>query len=115
MKKIRKGQNLILLLNEESIETYHDLMDIAATARYESDLSIHLLMTKENINKDFLDLSTGFAGQMLQALVNYQVKAGLIGTFLDGSDSLKDFIRESNRKGDFRFVDSLDTYLAYLS
>jgi len=52
------------------------------------------------LGPDFLRLSTGVAGLLLQKLVNYRFQIAVLGD-MDAaaatSDALRDFIRESNR------------------
>jgi len=48
----------------------------------------------------FFDLKTRFAGEMLQKLVNYDRRVVILGDIADAvaaSNSLRDFVRESNR------------------
>ncbi len=52
------------------------------------------------LGPDFLRLSTGVAGVVLQKLVNYRFKVAVLGNTAAAvatSDALRDFIRESNR------------------
>ena len=58
---------------------------------------------------DFFRLSTGLAGAILQKFTNYQFKVAIIGDIsahLEKSAPLRDFVRESNRRGDVRFLAS---------
>jgi hypothetical protein len=62
------------------------------------------------LGPDFLRLSTGVAGQVLQKLVNYRFQIAVIGDVsaaTAASDPLRDFVRESNRGKTVWFVDDL--------
>jgi hypothetical protein len=62
------------------------------------------------LGPDFLRLSTGVAGQVLQKLVNYRFRIAVLGETAVAaakSESLRDFIRESNRGTTVWFVDDL--------
>jgi hypothetical protein len=62
------------------------------------------------LGPDFLRLSTGVAGQVLQKLVNYHFQIAVLGDVCAAaarSEPLRDFIRESNRGTTVWFVDDL--------
>ena len=53
------------------------------------------------LGPDFLRLTTGVAGQVLQKLVNYQFQIAVLGDVsaaVATSTPLRDFVRESNRR-----------------
>ncbi len=85
----------VLEIDDDSvaINSTQDLLDII------SDFSIKkIILRKENLNADFFDLKTGFAGEILQKASNYRICLGIIGDFdAVESKSLRDFIYESNR------------------
>ena len=56
---------------------------------------------------DFFWLSTGLAGAILQKFQNYGLRVGIVGDisrFTAESPSLRDFVYESNRRGQVLFV-----------
>jgi hypothetical protein len=58
---------------------------------------------------EFFRLSSGLAGAILQKFTNYHLRVAIVGdisTYLEKSAPLRDFVRESNRRGAVRFVDS---------
>jgi hypothetical protein len=62
------------------------------------------------LGPEFLRLSSGVAGQVLQKLVNYRFQIAIIGDAAQAaaaSGPLRDFIYESNRGGTVWFVDDL--------
>lgn len=57
----------------------------------------------------FYDLRTGVAGDVLQKLVNYQLRLAVVGDIsahLAGSDALRAFVHESNQGTQAWFVNS---------
>jgi len=89
------------------INSTQDLLDIV------SDYSVKkIVLKRENINPDFFDLRTGFAGEILQKASNYKLHIGFIGSFDDiESTSMRDFIYESNRTKQIVFKSSLKEIL----
>ena len=70
------------------------------------------------LGPDFLRLSSGVAGHVLQKLVNYRFQIAVIGDVsaaVAASDPLRDFIRESNRGQTVWFVDDLAALEAKLA
>jgi len=62
------------------------------------------------LGPDFLRLSTGLAGHVLQKLVNYRLHVVVLGDVaaaVAASEPLRDFVRESNRGTTVWFVDDL--------
>jgi hypothetical protein len=62
------------------------------------------------LGPDFLRLSSGVAGQVLQKLVNYQFQIAVLGdvsAVVAASDPLRDFVCESNRGTTVWFVADL--------
>ncbi|THD60982.1 DUF4180 domain-containing protein [Phenylobacterium sp.] len=70
------------------------------------------------LGPDFLKLSSGVAGEVLQKLVNYRVHVAILGDISAAqarSAPLRDFIRESNRGQTVWFVDDLEALAAKLT
>jgi hypothetical protein len=70
------------------------------------------------LGPDFLRLSTGVAGHVLQKLVNYRFRVAILGDLSDAiaaSAPLADFVRESNRGQTVWFVDDLAALEAKLA
>ena len=71
--------------------------------------SDYIILHEYNFRKDFFDLSTRIAGEVLQKLTNYHVKLAIIGDYEKfQSKSFKDFIYESNKIGEHIFVKSIE-------
>jgi hypothetical protein len=75
-----------------------------------------IIIYEKNLNPDFFNLKTRFAGEILQKFSNYNVKLAIVGDFSKyRSKSLKDFIYESNKGKLIFFADNLNTALLKLS
>ena len=62
------------------------------------------------LGPEFLRLSSGVAGEVLQKLVNYRFRVAVVGDVsaaATNSEPLRDFVRESNRGATVWFVDDL--------
>jgi hypothetical protein len=65
----------------------------------------------ERLSEDFFRLRTRLAGEMIQKFVNYGLRVAIVGDLtrqLAESESLSDFVRESNRGAQVWFVADLD-------
>jgi hypothetical protein len=74
-----------------------------------------IVIARVQINPHFYDLSTGFAGELVQKCVNYGLRVAVVGEFQDRSPSFRQFVSESNRGTRFVFVASVDEGRARLS
>lgn len=80
------------------ITTSVDTYDLIGNACYR-DVQV-LAVPVERLAPEFLDLSSGVAGEVLQKAVNYRLKVAVIGDIeqrVAVSAALADFVRESNR------------------
>lgn len=67
------------------------------------------------LHADFFDLKTGLAGEVLQKFTNYRLRVAIVGDFRNySSQSLQDFIYESNKGRQVYFLPSLKEALAAL-
>jgi hypothetical protein len=67
-----------------------------------------IILHQKNITPDFFDLKNGLAGEILQKYSTYRIRLAIIGDFTTfSSQSVKDFIYESNKKKHVIFVDSV--------
>jgi hypothetical protein len=72
----------------------------------------HLILHAHHLSPAFFDLKTCLAGEILQKFVQYGMKITIIGDFSKyQSQSLKDFIYESNKGQQVRFLTSLQEAL----
>jgi hypothetical protein len=75
-----------------------------------------IIIHKENLPELFFDLRSGLAGEILQKVSNYRLRLGVVGDFTGyESESLRDFIYESNKSNKIIFVDTLEDALKRLS
>jgi hypothetical protein len=75
-----------------------------------------IIINENNLNPDFFNLKTRFAGEILQKFSNYNVKLAIVGNFSKySSKSLHDLIYESNKGKLIYFADNAKTALAKLS
>ncbi len=95
------------------IETAEDGMDLLGNLYYQDFDKI--ILHEKNINSAFFDLKTGIAGELLQKFSNYRVRLAIVGNFANNpSQSLRDFIFESNTGRQISFVGSLQEALTKL-
>jgi hypothetical protein len=91
--------------------TAHDLVG----ACYERD-AWNVLFGDGALRPEFFDLSSGFAGEMVQKLANYGIRAGIVVADMSGcSDAFRSFAHESSRSGHARFFRSTADAIAWLS
>lgn len=101
IKTIAAGGRAVAVIESEEafITDVQSALDIMMSARYESGTE-HIAIQKEALAEDFFILSSGLAGEILQKFTNYGVKCAIYGDFSRyTSRPLRDFIRESNRRG----------------
>ena len=89
-----------------------DILDLMG-ACYQDDVT-RALFYESNLDPKFFDLKTGLAGEIMQKLATYRFKV----VFVINPDRIGgrfgEFVRESNKGNQFRFVSSRDEALAYL-
>jgi hypothetical protein len=96
------------------INTAQDALDILANCAYQD--ARRIVMYQENITDSFFDLKTTLAGDILQKFSNYNVKLAIVGDFSKySSQSLRDFIYESNKAGRISFVATKEDAIDALS
>ncbi len=106
---------LIAELISDTIEitTTPEALDIMADCSYNKVYRI--IFHEENITPAFFDLKTGIAGDILQKFSTYRMQLAIVGDFSKyTSQSLKDFIYESNKGRQVIFVNTLEEALERL-
>jgi hypothetical protein len=113
--KDEKSQMIALLTdNEFVIREVQDILDLMGDIV--SNNCSRVIINEKNLHKDFFDLKTRLAGDILQKFSNYRVKLAIIGNFEKyRSKSLQDFISECNRGRSIFFVDDRDMAIRRLS
>lgn len=92
--------------SEKVLVDARSALELAMTVKYETGAE-RIALDKRVVCEDFFILSTGVAGEVLQKLINYHVKAAIYGDYSRyTSKPLRDFLYESNRGKDFFFVAS---------
>jgi hypothetical protein len=75
-----------------------------------------VILEERQLADDFFDLSTGFAGELLQKCANYGLRvAVVVREERDRSSYFREFVRETNRGDRFVFVASVEEALARLA
>jgi hypothetical protein len=72
----------------------------------------------ERLDPEFFTLSSGIAGEFVQKFANYKLRLAVVGDIsgpLERSESLRDFVRESNRGRHVWFVPDADELARRLS
>jgi hypothetical protein len=91
-----------------------DLLDFMAETRFNG--SDRMVIHARSLHPNFFDLKTKVAGEILQKFSNYRMRLAIVGDFSGfKSKSLRDFIRESNRRGIICFAGTLDEALIKMS
>jgi hypothetical protein len=104
--KVEAGGGTIAIVSgsEIVIKDVQSALDLMATVQYEADCD-RIIINKSLLSESFFDLKTRLAGEILQKFINYRVKIAVVGDFsVYSSQSLKDFIYESNKGNDIFFL-----------
>ena len=97
-----------LVSDRMEINRVQDALDLMANADYLGARSI--IMREHHLTPDFFNLSTRFAGEILQKFTNYQVRLAIVGDFSKyKSKNFKDFIYESNKTGRILFLPDIES------
>lgn len=92
-----------------TIASVQDALDHLIGVAFQSAEVVAVPSTR--LDDSFFDLSTGFAGEVLQKCANYRLRLVVIGDIsrhLAASSALPDLVREANRGRDIWFVRDLD-------
>jgi hypothetical protein len=106
IKTTTVGENKIIEIISKEIIIKNEQAIIALIANADSQ---YIILHDYNFEKDFFDLSTKKLGEVLQKFTTYFVNLAIIGDFNKyPSETLKDFIYESNKRGNYLFMSSVD-------
>jgi hypothetical protein len=95
----------------EDTQAFLDLMILCGMHKAHT-----LIVHKDSLHPDFFDLSTKFAGELIQKAVNYQFRLLIIGEYENhSSKSLRDFMREANQGTTVNFFGSVEEALTKIS
>lgn len=103
-----------ILSDNIEVNNTEDALDILGNCSYQG--ADNIILHEKNIIPAFFDLKTTIAGDILQKFSTYQVRLAIVGDFSKySSQSLKDFIYESNKGGRIYFVNTLAEATAKLA
>lgn len=96
------------------IQTAGDGLDVMGNVYYQG--FDRMILHSKNLSPAFFDLKNKMAGEILQKFSNYRMRLVILGDFSEiSSQSLKDFIYESNKGRQVNFINTLQTALKLLS
>lgn len=107
-KMIEANGHILTMIHSDSIllKDEQSALDMTMSISFETG-SNRIALNQEAISEDFYKLSTRLAGTILQKFINYHIKFAIIGDFSSyTSESLQDFIYESNKGNSLFFVSS---------
>ncbi|MDC7126738.1 MAG: DUF4180 domain-containing protein [Spirochaetales bacterium] len=109
MRIINHGRVIVELVTDKIIvNDVSDWSDLIVT----SDQSA-VIIKRHNLNDNFFDLKTKFAGEILQKFSTYNKRLAITGDFSDiKSKSFRDFLYESNNGKQIIFVKDASAALA---
>lgn len=108
--EIGTARVLMLVCEGQRLLSAADLHDLLGEAFF-SGIDL-IALPVEALDSDFLKLSTGIAGSLFQKFVNYSVRCAIVGDVSDAlnvSQSLCDFVHETNRGNSVWFVPDFDS------
>jgi hypothetical protein len=109
--KIYENGIMEIISDDIIIKETNDVVDNIYSLFYINKCSA-IIIKKENISKDFFNLSSGFAGEALQKFSNYNKRMAIIGDYSNIKDkALNDFIYESNKTKQIIFVKAIEEAL----
>ncbi len=99
--------------SKEIIEDIGDFLDFIGNAGYSGVRSV--LINSEHLTEDFFDLKSGVAGEYLQKLSNYALRAAIL---LDESHlehpRFREMVFEANRSGSISYFKDKDAAIQWL-
>lgn len=111
----KNDQSVAIIDASEKIDSAQTMLDLMASAQYMGS-SGSMVVYKESLGEDFIDLKTGFAGDVLQKFSNYRVRLAIVGDYsVYKSKALRDFIYECNKGNLVFFKNSLEEALDALA
>lgn len=103
-----------LVSGETLISSLDDATDLIGNLYYQE--ADKVILHEQALDPAFFDLRNKLAGDILQKFSNYRMRLVIVGDFGKyPGQSLKDFIRESNKGRQVNFVSSLPEAINVLS
>lgn len=101
------GKLYLELSSSEVLTNLQDYIDLLGNALF-NQVEV-IILKQSNLPENFFDLKNRFAGEVLQKFSNYRQSLIVVADLSEiKNQSLKDFIRESNKTGLISFVNSID-------
>ncbi|MER5704983.1 DUF4180 domain-containing protein [Micromonospora sp. NPDC002296] len=97
------------------VTTTQDALDLIGAAFLGAEV---VAVPASRLDEDFFSLGTGFAGEVMQKFVNYQLRLAVLGDIsrhLAASSALRALVHESNRAAHVWFLPDLDALEARLT
>jgi Domain of unknown function (DUF4180) len=111
------GHRLLVVEDEgPALARVQDMLDLIGEAL--SQRASLIVVPVVWLDPAFFRLRSGFAGEIVQKIVNYRLRLAVIGdiaAFTAAGSALADFVRESNRGRSIFFLPDLDALAAKLS
>ena len=112
ISKVRDTSVAVVYSETPVITDGQSALEFAINIGYEYNLS-DIAINKAAVSEDFFDLSTRIAGEVVQKFVNYGYRLAIIGDFSHyASESLRDYIYESNNGNHLFFVSTEEEAIA---
>jgi hypothetical protein len=108
MATVREVSGWRVLVAEESgpvLREARDVLDLIAEGMAADARMIAVPVS--GLDPSFFQLRSGFAGEVLQKLVNYRFKLAILGdisAYTEASTAFRDLVREANRGNDVLFL-----------
>ena len=112
VKTHKVGDRLLaeVISDQVILATVEDALDLIGNMSYQGFVGV--VIYEHNVTPEFFVLKNRLAGDILQKFAQYAMSLTLIGDFgRYASSSLRDFIRESNARGQIRFVSTREDAL----
>lgn len=99
-----------IITDKVILRSTEDGLDLLGNLYYQGFDKI--IIHEKNITPEFFDLRTKIAGEILQKFAQYQMPLIIVGDFSKyKSESLNDFIFESNKSQQINFIKDLSNIL----
>lgn len=109
------GERIATLGSDVVIRNAQEALELLMNCSYNLDTA-KIIVHESNLTKDFFDLKTGMAGEILQKFSNYDGRLAIIGDYSKfNNKNLHDFMYESNRMGRICFVNTKEEAIKALS
>lgn len=103
-----------VIAEEVVIQNTEDALDLMGNIYYQG--FDKMIIHQKDITAEFFDLKNKMAGDILQKFANYRIRLVIVGDYSKfTSQSLKDFIYESNKGKHVNFVRSTGDALSALA